>query len=360
MPLITIKKNIEKKLVPHLYEDEELLAILMAGTMKRCAMGLTDTKRIIITSFPLIGESTIVGIHPVDEIEEIDYFLDTTCISFILRILDHTTIYKLPLSGSRFHLANELQTFFTQVIEWNERARPKYLRKNEKIIETIRTKQGVIKLTNENIFLFSHSRETKSGWEINEKIPISSIQEFDYYPEDPGSLMLYVENEEGESRVYVIGRTAILLEEPGSTANTDTIIKKIYDSLSENKYNPAPSYLFDDEEVITTLRVNENRSRGKQAEVILRLTSRRFLVLTNDKRGKLVIKSEIGLETINNASLIREESPGGSGDALFVLRLKTEDGRRSEYWINETYWYSIEKIDQKIKEYGYTCEQGND
>jgi hypothetical protein len=355
MSLSTIKKNIEKKLLPHLYEDEELLAVLMAGIMKRFAMGITDKKRLLVTSFPLIGESVIVTACSVNEIEEIDYFLETNYISFILRVLENTTIYKLPLSGSRFYLANELKTFFTKVVEWNERAQPKYLQKNEKIIEMIRTKQGVIKLTNENIFLFSHPRENREDWEINEKIPINSIQEFDYYPEDACSLVLYVENERGESRVYKIRKTAILIGELGGAANTDSIITIIYDSLLENKYNPAPSYLFDDEEVVTTLRASENRGKRLKADIIVRLTSRRFLILTYDKRGKLIINTEIGLDTITNASLIQKTDNGGAGNDSFMLRLKTADAKRFEYYIGEDYSYGVQKISQKIEEYGFTA-----
>ncbi|MBN1700096.1 MAG: hypothetical protein JW881_21475 [Spirochaetales bacterium] len=351
MAALTIKTNIIKKLTPHLREDEDLAASLLTGTIIRYVLGLTDKQRVLITSFPLIGESEIIAAYPVDEIEEIDYFPCMHDISLLVKRKGNTSVYKLPVSGSKFLFSDELKAFFMQILEWNKNSRPGYLKKDETIIESIWTKNGVIKLTNENILLFSHPEHQKGEWKINEQIHLSSIQEFDYYPELPNELVIYVETEQGESRVYRIGHRALFHGLSANPADTDSLMKLIYDFFSENRYKPAPSYLYDDEVVLTTIRASENSGKRWKEDIIVRLSSRRFLFLTADKRGKLDIKSEIGFDDIAGASMTLNESPGHA-EVFACLRLKTQDGKIYEHWMKEDYRYGIEKIGKKIEEFG--------
>ena len=346
MPFIVNKKNVEKILTPFLRESEGLCSILITKGMNRLSLVLTDQKRLIIASLPLIGQSQMKKEYYIDEIESIDYFPGPNSMRFIIKTIEDTVVYNLPLSHPRFPVKEELIKFAKEIRKINPRARPEYITENENIIEMIKVKQGIFKLTECTIFLFKPSAEKEAKWEINEKIPINTIEELDYYPETPDLLCLYIENERGESRLYKIESTAMFLNIHSGSGNPDLLIENIYEVLAPFRKKLTPTYLYDDEEVITTLRALSNVSGSVSLEIILRLTNKRLLDLSREKLGRLDLKTEIILEDIEKTTITKHTGnrDGEKSGTYYILSIHLAKDKKYEYWIDTEYQYAVDKI----------------
>lgn len=346
MPLIASKKNVEKMINPLLQENEELFTVLITRGLIRSSLVLTDKKRLLVTDIPVTGHCSIKEEYHIDEIESIDFFPGYNSVSLIIKTLERTIVKKLPLTSSRFHVKEELKKMTAKIREINPRARPEYIERNEHVVEIVKVKQGIFKFTEYHIFLFKSSGNKPEGWEINEKIPFQSIQEFDYYPETPGLLHFYIENERGESRLYKIETTAMFFNQQKRSGNPDLIIENIFESLSPYRKKPAPSYLYDNEEVITTLRAQDTPSGAVSHSVILRLTNKRLIDLDQEKQGRLYVKAEIELGSIINKTITKHAGnrEGEGSREYYILSLQLTDKKTCEYWIDKKYTYAVNKL----------------
>lgn len=346
MPLVLSKKKVKKVLTSLLKEKEEIDAILVTRGLNRSALVLTDQKRLLITDIPLVGHSRVKEEYHVDEIQGVDFFPGFHVISLIIKVKEQTIVVKLPLSLSRFPVKEELEKFTVKIREMNPGARPEYMEKNENIVEIINVKQDLFKLTENHIFLFKPSGSKTEGWEINEKIPFQLIREFDYYPEAPDLLYFYIENERGDSRLYKIEHPVLFFNEHTGDHDPDLIVEKIFESLAPYRKKPAPSYLHDDEEVITTLRASDTVSGVVSQGIILRLTNKRLIDLNQEKQGRLYVKTEIDLGSIKNKTIKRHvgNRAGEGGTVYYILSIQLADNKTYEYWIDKEYMYAVNKL----------------
>ncbi|MBN2443209.1 MAG: hypothetical protein JXJ04_17745 [Spirochaetales bacterium] len=352
MPFVVHKKDVDKAITSHLTENEEVIAVLLSRGMQHLCLALTNQKSVKIIDMPLVGSSRIKEEFHVDEITSLDYFPVTGGIKLILTAIEHPVVFALPFLHSDFPIKEEFRKFIREIRIMNPGARPDYLEKNENVIETIKVKQGIFKLTENNIFLFKSPDERKETWEITEKIPFHEIQEFDYYPETEDILFLYIENNRGESRVFKLENKALFLNDHAACGNPDLIIENIYESITPHRKKPVPSYLYDDEEVVTTFRGFNHDSGPHSPDLILRLTTKRLIELFREKQGSLDLRTEIELEQCEKIS-IRKADPKRDGEesgADYILSVILAEDKNYEYGLNKEFQYAVDKLYALYKE----------
>ena len=346
MPLLASETNI-KQVFSDLSDDENFICYLRSGGWKRTIIVLTDRQKIILMSFPYFGKPAILRSIQVMSIKECDYLSNINFHNLYIAAEEGSELFKLPTNRTQ-----QLKPFFDNIFMNNTNAIPSYMEKDEIIMETIKTKTGHIRITDKNVYKLDKDNAIKGKVISKEKIPLLSLQEFDYYPGKMDSLFIYMKKENGESELFkigVFGSTASVVSDP----DPDKMIEHLNHAMAAKGINLTPAYFTQGENTITTCRTAHSHVGIINPGIILRLTNKRILELKKESDGSLKLEQSIDLAAISKAKVTKHvrRNQNSVQSVSWEIKVQTNDGAAYKFWAADEWAYSVNKIFEQMKMY---------
>ncbi len=341
MPITATYKNAIKMISPHLDHEEKVLSILLSG---RTVLSLTSKKRLIFTSFPFFGISKITHNFDVNHITNFDFHHENAKV--IINFNVNHKVYKIRISNSSIFPVNEqFHNLFFYLYLQNPKSKPFYLSENEILLDSLKTKNNIFKLTNKNIFIIVRTTEGKNV--IKEKTSLKDFNHLDFYPENNYTIKLFLEKDDFFSKVITISHHNFWLKEINITKNSDELYNHIKKMLNNQL---SPEYLNKNEITITTFKASKTQVGVLNPSIIIRFTNQRILELAPNKIGKPQILKETSFNQLVHADIIEHQSDTVTN---FLLKIQLKNGENYKIWLNDEYFYALEKIKDLLKPFQY-------
>ncbi len=342
MPLSVTRKNIEAVLRQVVEAGEDLRYFFGAG---RKAVALTTSGRLVVTNVPLFGSAQIVFASKADDLEEID-FTNKNEVQGELSIRGSSGGIRItmPLIGPDDPVRRVRE--FLELVEKEKIAdRPSYLDDDETILQTGKTREGLIRITDKRFYKLSTAK-TDGPAEVMEKRDLTDLSGFDAYPGSFDSIKLAFAWPGGHTETATF-RSAL----PGAENDPDKEAARILAALHAQGIAPKRAYIKEGENILTSVRAGKGTGGAILPNHVLRLTDQRIIFLKEAKSGLLEEVESFPLGQIARASLLGLRDQNTRRISVWRLRLKTTDGRRGSYGVPGEYEYGIAAIREAVNRY---------
>ncbi|MCF6366361.1 MAG: hypothetical protein L3J35_09175 [Bacteroidales bacterium] len=343
--MIFTKKSIEKNLKTVTEENELITGFLAikSNVYKRGVLAISSFGRFIVTNAPLIGKLKIKDSFVSEDVESIDFVSEIKMggphVHILMKIKGTDTRFT-----AFFHPVNNdvaVNEIIQTIYKANPSAIPDYL-KDKEIIDFLTTKDGIYKLTTNEIIVQKYSNNKIEDKEV---INVKDITYFDVYPQKMGSKgILYLEvnneprvvkyekpTEENSVKTMLSGGTSAMF-------GLGKLAKMFSDS--EIRVN-GPSYMGnDEEELVTEFATKKSKGIEELGNKIFRLTDKNIFLLKKEKGGKLKPTEKIA---INNIKTYQKMSEIGNNVTVYGLSIVTKENVTYKFW-------SLDFIDKVMDE----------
>ena len=332
--MILTHKSIDKSLKT-VTEDNELITDFLAvksDVHKRSILALSSFGKFIVTNAPFLGKLKIKDTFLATEVERVDF------VSEIKMGGPHVHIFmKIKGEDVRFtaffHPVNNdasVNEMIQTIYKANPSAIPGYL-KDKKVIDYLTTKEGIYKLTANEIIVQKYS---KNSIEDKEVINVKDITYFDVYPQKMGSKgILYFEINEQAGVVKFEKTTEDQSVMSIISGGTSVMfgLGKLANMFSDSEIQvKGPAYMDDDEaELVTEFATKKSMGIEELGNKIFRLTDKNIYLLKKERSGKLEPIEKI---PINNIKSYKQLTKRNKNTTVYGLELVTNDNKTHKYW----------------------------
>ena len=342
MPLTVTRKNIEAVLRQVIEEGEDLRYFFGAG---RKAVALTTSGRLVVSNVPLFGSPKVEFESKADDLEEIDFTNKNEVQGELsIRGTSGGIRMSMPLIGPDDPVRRVRE--FLELVEKEKIAdRPSYLDEDETILQTGKTREGLIRITDKRFYKLSTERSDGLA-AVVEKRELTDLSGFDAYPGSFDSIKLAFAWPDGHTETATF-RSAL----PGASNDPDTEAARILAALHTRGISPKRHYMDEGENILTSVRAGKGTGGAILPNHVLRLSDRRIIFLKEAKSGLLEEVESFPLGEITKASLLGLRDRHTHRISVWRLRLKTTDGRKGSYGVPGEYEYGLAAIQEAVNRY---------
>lgn len=301
MPAIPSYKKIVQMLDKFKNEGETISLATFLGRFRKYIIATTSQKRLLITTLPFFGSnSKILNSIPFTDISKMDIFPTRSGGYFTVETSrGEKYLWRVPGAG----LFDTFEKIYKIITSHNPSARPSYLSSDEKVIFMAKTSDGVLKLTEVNVFLLEANKKTGEIL-LKRKLSIEDIECVDFYSGKMTASFVYL-RVDGEELLLEIGYTLtgfVSASEKIFAKGSSVVAERFYRNIIKLRSSAKPDYMDEGEEMLATVRVGHSRMSVSGCS-FLRATESRFLELIEGKNGRLTVKEEIPLCNIESGKL---------------------------------------------------------